>query len=107
MRGPRPELGRVGHDGFLERRHQLPHAQPAALQIDERINHELARSVVGDLPATIDLDHRNVARLRERARGFALSPKVKTGGCSSSQISSGVAASRSSVKRCIARHVGS
>src|ERR1700693_615487 len=38
---------------------------------------------------------------------LAFSPSVKTGGCSRNQISSGVVASRSSVKRCMARQVGS
>src|SRR5437868_7251042 len=42
-----------------------------------------------------------------RCARLALSPRVKTGGCSRNQISSGVAASRAPVKRCIARQVGS
>lgn len=78
MRGPAPDFGGVGHDGVLERRDQLAHAQAAALQIDERINHELTRSVIGDLPAAIDLDHRNVAR-REDVLALGVESQGKHG----------------------------
>src|SRR5579863_5389032 len=42
-----------------------------------------------------------------RCSRLAFNPRVKTGGCSTNQISSGVDASRISVNRCIARQVGS
>ena len=49
------------------------------------------------------MGHRLAAVIDERQA----MPSVNTGGCSSSHTSSGVSAPRSSVKRCMARHVGS
>ena len=56
-------------------------------QIEQRINHQLARSMIGHLAAAIDLHHGNIA-WREQCSRLAFSPKVKTGGCSTNQISS-------------------
>jgi hypothetical protein len=38
----------------LERSNQRPNEQPALVQIDDRVRHELARAVVGDFSAALD-----------------------------------------------------
>ena len=77
-------------DRALERGHEVAHAEPRAPQVDQRIDHELARAVIGHLPAAIDLHHRDIPAARARARARAFIPSVNTGGCSRNQISSGV-----------------
>ncbi len=47
---------------MLERRDQVANAEPGAPQVDERVDHELAGAVVGDLAATVDLHDRDVPR---------------------------------------------
>ncbi len=37
------------------------HAEPGAAEVEQRIDHELARAVIGHLSAAIDLHHRDVA----------------------------------------------
>src|SRR4029077_19963376 len=54
-------------DGALERAHELPHAERGASQVDQRVDHELSRAMGGDLPAAIDLHHRD-APGREQVR---------------------------------------
>ena len=46
----------------LQRHHQLAHAEPAPTHVEQRIDHELAGTVIRDLAAAIDLHQRNVAR---------------------------------------------
>src|SRR5579859_1170946 len=48
-------------DAVLQRLHQFTHAELAAAQVDERIYHQLAGTVVGDLAAPVYVDHRDVA----------------------------------------------
>src|SRR5690606_32507428 len=48
-------------DGVFQRFHQRAHAKPAAAQVHHRIDHQLARTVIGYLAAAIDVDHRDVA----------------------------------------------
>ncbi len=84
----------------------LAHADFQALQVQQRVQHDLPRAVVGHLPAAIDVDHGDITRhqhvlilagLAEREHGIVLDqPQL-------------VAASspRASVKACIARQTGS
>ena len=55
------EARAVGDDGALERGHEIAHAEARAADVDEWIDHELAGTVIGHLPAAIDLDHGDVA----------------------------------------------
>ncbi len=48
-------------DRLLQQRHQLPHAQLTALEVQQDVHHLLSRTVIGDLAAAIALDHRNIA----------------------------------------------
>src|ERR1700683_486403 len=57
--------GRIRNHGVLERAHEVAHRKARALQIDERIDHELPGTVVSHLSAAIDLQHGNVARRDE------------------------------------------
>ena len=59
---------------LLERRDEIAHAEPRAAQIDQRVDHELPRPVVGDLPAAVDLDHRDVAGIAQM-RGIGVHPE--------------------------------
>ena len=56
---------------ILERDDELAHADAAAAQVDQRIDDELPRAVVGHLPAAVDADHRDVAG-REQVLGPAV-----------------------------------
>src|SRR5689334_21661687 len=67
------ERGAVRDHGTLERGDQVAHAEPGAADVDEWIDHELARTVVGDLPAAIDLHHRDVAG-GQHVAGVAIEP---------------------------------
>ena len=55
------EAGAIGDDGALERGDEIAHAQAGAADVDEWIDDELAGTVIGDLPAAVDLDHGDVA----------------------------------------------
>ena len=61
-------------DRLFERRHQLPHADVRTTNVDQRIDHENARAVVGDLAATIDLHDLDVAR-REQVLARGIQPQ--------------------------------
>jgi hypothetical protein len=62
--------------------------------------------VVGHLAAAVDLHHRDIAG-RDQVLAARVQSQREHGGCSTNQISSRVDGCRSSVKRCIARQVGS
>src|ERR1700733_2345806 len=51
--------GELDH-GTLEGRDEVVDRQPQALQIDERVDHQLSRPVIGHLAAAVDLHHRDV-----------------------------------------------
>ena len=59
-------------DGALDALDQRAHAEPGAIEVEQRIHHELARAVVGHLPAAIDLHDRDVAGA-EQVLGLASS----------------------------------
>ena len=61
--------GEVDHR-TLERGDEVAHPEGGALQVDERIDHQLPGTVVGHLPAAIDLHHRDVTRGRAGACGW-------------------------------------
>ena len=67
-RGTRPggrddaESGGGGDHRLFQGGDQIAHAKACTAQVDERIDHELPRAVVGDMPAAIDLHHRDVTR---------------------------------------------
>lgn len=48
-------------NALLERRHELAHADAGALEVDQRVDHEDAGAMVGDLAAAIDLYDRDIA----------------------------------------------
>src|SRR5690606_23501520 len=48
-------------DRLLDPAHVLAHAEAQAAQVQERVGHQLAGAVVGDLAAAIHLEHRDVA----------------------------------------------
>jgi hypothetical protein len=75
------------------------------LQVEQQIGDDLAGTVIGDLTAAVDLYDRD-ADVRSRCSGLPERPCVNTGGCSQSQSSSGVSASRVAVNSCIAAKVG-
>ena len=54
---------------FAERGHEVAHAEPRALQVDQWIQHELPGTVIRDLAATVDLHDRYVAG-REHVRAI-------------------------------------
>src|SRR5262249_19895941 len=56
------EFERKPDDALLQSSHDVAHTQLRAPQVHERIHHQLAGTVVGDLSATIDLHHRDIAR---------------------------------------------
>src|SRR5690242_15035769 len=59
---------------LLEEAHERLHLDAAAPEIDERIEHDLSRSMVSDLAAAIGRDHRDAVRYGDRRR--ALSERV-------------------------------
>ncbi|MNY32374.1 hypothetical protein D3C86_1665850 [compost metagenome] len=59
---------RVQHR-LLDIGHQLAHHQVAAAQVQQQVGHDLARPVISDLSATIDLDDGNRGIGREQVRG--------------------------------------
>ena len=63
-------------DALFQAAHEIAHAQARAPQIDERVDHELAGSVVGHLAAAVDLDHRDVAG-REQVFRLGVEPERK------------------------------
>jgi hypothetical protein len=92
-------------DRLLDAVHQLAHEESGASQVDQRVDHDLARSVVGDLAAAIGRHHRNGRRWHADVRAGRLWPRVYTGECSTTHSSSGVVASRRSVNSRIACQV--
>jgi hypothetical protein len=48
-------------DAVLESHHELPHAERATADVEQRIDDELTGAVIRDLAAAIDLHQRNVA----------------------------------------------
>jgi len=48
-------------DGFFECSDEIAHTKTRATQIDQRIDNELARTVISDLSAAINAHHRNLA----------------------------------------------
>ncbi|CAM2147993.1 hypothetical protein PT2222_10359 [Paraburkholderia tropica] len=69
---------RVDH-GLLDERHQLAHHQFPASQIEQQIGHDLARPVIRDLAAAVDLDERNTAVGDEQMLGLAGLPERENG----------------------------
>src|ERR1700689_157728 len=55
-------LARVVYDARLESADEVAHRQRRALQVNERIDDELSGTVIGHLPAAIDLQNRNIPR---------------------------------------------
>src|SRR5690606_29508311 len=47
---------------LLDPAHVVAHADLQAAQVEQRVGHDLAGAVVGDLAAAVDVQHRNVAR---------------------------------------------
>ena len=70
----RPRSGRnsviseTGDDGFFECGDEIAHTKTRTTQIDQRIDDELTRSVIGDLSAAINAHHRNFARRKHMSR---------------------------------------
>src|SRR2546429_2638482 len=60
--GEDAELSRELYHGALERRDVIADAEAHAREINQRVDDELSRSVIGHLAATVDLHHRNLAR---------------------------------------------
>ena len=61
-------VGEAVDQALLHQAHQLAHLEAAPAQVDEQIHHQLARAVVGDLPAAVDLDHRDVGGAQQMLR---------------------------------------
>src|SRR5690606_603803 len=59
-------------DGLLDPAHVLAHAEAQAAQVQERVGHQLAGAVVGDLAAAIHLEHRDVAGRQQVLRTTGL-----------------------------------
>src|SRR5438105_4502442 len=59
---------------LLEQAHELAHLDAAAADIDERVEHHLARTVVGDFAAAVGRDHRDA--IRDAHRRGALAQRV-------------------------------
>src|SRR5699024_3771821 len=57
-------------DGLFDASHQFAYAHAQTAQVDQRIGHDLPRSVVRHLPTALDPDHRDVAR-RQYLLGLA------------------------------------
>ena len=73
----------------LERADERSEQQAALVQADDRIRHELAGTVVGDLPATLDPFDRDApaassALVARMCAGSECLPSVRTAGCSRS-----------------------
>src|SRR5207248_329221 len=60
--GEDAELSRELYHGALERRDVSADAEAHAREINQRVDDELSRSVIGHLAAAVDLHHRNLAR---------------------------------------------
>src|SRR6185436_4766262 len=51
-------------DSLLEERHELPHLDAAPREVDERVDDELPRAVIGDVAAAVGLDEGDAVRHR-------------------------------------------
>ena len=60
--GLNAQFSKRADDGLFDLVHQRTYTKFFASQIDHQVNHELAGTVVGHLPAPIHRDHRDVAR---------------------------------------------
>ncbi len=63
--GGNVELGSEIDNALFERGYEVANAEPGPANVDERINHELAGTVIGNLAATINLHDRDVARCEQ------------------------------------------
>ena len=93
-------------DRALDALDQRPHAEPRALEVEQRVDHQLARTVVGHLPAAVDLHDGDVAGAEqvlglrvhaEREHRRVLEEPDLVGGVWPALVD----------ERCIARQVGS
>ena len=59
------KIGRETDNTLLECRNEAADAETGAIKIDERVNHQLTRTVIGHLTTTIDLHDLNIARRKQ------------------------------------------
>ena len=69
---------RIVYDARLERADEVAHRKRRALQVNERIDDELSRTVIGHLAAAIDLQNRNIPR-RNEVRAARVHPEREDG----------------------------
>ena len=53
---------------LLQSCHQSPHTEPQPSHIQQTVNHDLPRTVIGDLSAAIDFDDWNIAGAEQMLR---------------------------------------
>ena len=56
-----PASGKQVYHGLFHDPHERPHGERPAPHVEQQIDDELARAVIGDLSAAVRLDHRNAA----------------------------------------------
>jgi hypothetical protein len=61
------------HNTLLDQVHQLAYSHTVSADIHQQVDHPLARAVIGDLPAPVYLDHRDIPR-RQHMLGLARLP---------------------------------
>ena len=68
VHGLNAQAGKEIDNAFLNGGYQAAAAQAQAFDIQHQVNHCLAGAVVGDLPATVTVYHRNVPRIEHMLR---------------------------------------